>query len=82
MFEGVVYQCVCVDPSAQGRWARRQLAAGCLAGEVEVLVQPAGVDLRETLAPWRDRGGADGLQLVLVQDRVNLPPGKIFDFPL
>lgn len=57
---------LCVDPSAQGRWAKRQLAAGCLAGEVEVLVQPAGVDWRDTLAPWRDRGGADGLRLVLV----------------
>ncbi len=57
---------LCVDPSAQGRGARRQLAAGCLAGEVEVFGQPAGTDLRETLAAWRARGDAEGLGLVLV----------------
>jgi hypothetical protein len=57
---------LCVDPSSAGRWARRQLAAGCLAGEVEVRGQPAGADLRDTLAPGRAPGGVDGLQLVLV----------------
>ena len=57
---------LCVDPSAQGRWVRRQLAAGCLAGEVEVLAQPDGTDLQDTLAAWRARGDAEGLSLVLV----------------